>query len=423
MEIKRQAILVLAVANVIFTLGFGIIIPVLPYYSRNLGANAFYLGLLMASFSLMQFIFAPYWGRLSDRIGRKPVLAIGLAGFGISFIIFGLSTQLWMLFISRIVGGALSAGLFPASLALIADVAEPGERGKIMGWMGAASGLGIIIGPAICGVFVPFGMSAPFFVAGAIAIVTVLALYTVMPESRSVTIDMHAQKTSLLGSFMALGTSLKTPLGVFLLLSMAISFALACYEGTFSYFVMDKFHLLSDAASPIPVLATISRMTVDLSGPTVMAVIFTVMGIVGVVCQGLLVGKALKELKEEKTIIVGLTLAGIGLISIIFSPDLATLLLFTCLIGIGNGLVYPSLSSYVSSHTHRDSQGSMLGVMGSYNSFGRIIGPPAGGGAYDIDMSFPYISSAALLALGAISVVFIMRGRKSPAEEKEPVVA
>ncbi len=423
MEIKRQAILVLAVANVIFTLGFGIIIPVLPYYSRNLGANAFYLGLLMASFSLMQFIFAPYWGRLSDRIGRKPVLAIGLVGFGISFIIFGLSTQLWMLFISRIVGGILSAGIFPASFALIADVTEPGERGKIMGWMGAASGLGIIIGPALCGVFVPFGMSMPFFVAGAIAIITVAALYAVMPESRAVTIDMHVKKTSLLESFMALGTSLKTPLGVFLLLSMAISFALACYEGTFAYFVMDKFRLSSDVASAIPVLATFSHVTLDLSGPTVMAVIFTAMGVVGVICQGVLVGRTLKAFKEERTVIIGLALAGIGLISVVFSPDLVTLLLFTCLVGVGNGLVYPSLSSYVSNHTHKDSQGSMLGVMGSYNSLGRIIGPPTGGWAYDINMTFPYISSTVLLFLGAISVALIMRGRKTEQKEQELIIA
>jgi len=133
-----------------------------------------------------------------------------------------------MLFVSRIVGGILSAGIFPASFALIADITEPGERGKIMGWMGAASGLGIIFGPAVCGVFVPFGMSVPFFVAGVIALVTVAALYAVMPESRAVTIDMHAKKASIADSFRAVATSLRTPIGVFLLLTMLINFALAC---------------------------------------------------------------------------------------------------------------------------------------------------------------------------------------------------
>lgn len=420
MELKTRQIAILAVANVIFTLGFGIIIPVLPYYSRNLGADAFILGLLMASFSLMQFIFAPYWGMLSDRIGRKPVLAIGLVGFGLSFIIFGLSTQLWMLFLSRIVGGILSAGIFPASFALIADITEPGERGKIMGWMGAAAGLGIIFGPAICGVFVPFGMSVPFFVAGAIALVTVAALYVVMPESRAVTIDMHAKKASIADSFKAIVTSLRTPIGVFLLLTMLINFALACYEGTFSYFLMDRFHLSSEALSSVPMLAFLN-ISIDATGPTLMAFLFTAMGIVMLFGQGVLVGLTLKHLKEEKTVILGLLLSCAGLVAVLIAPDFVTLLLAACVIGIGSGLVMPSLSAYISNRTDKNTQGSALGVMGSYNSLGRIVGPPIGGFAYDVNMVFPYISSSILLALGALSVVVIMRGGKQ--EKVEPLVS
>lgn len=417
MELKRQQILILAIANVIFTLGFGIIIPVLPYYSRNLGADAFTLGLLMASFSLMQFIFAPYWGMLSDRIGRKPVLAIGLIGFGLSFIIFGLSTQLWMLFVSRIVGGALSAGIFPASFALIADISEPGERGKIMGWMGAASGLGIIFGPAICGVFVPFGMSVPFFVAGAIALVTVAALYVVMPESRAVTIDMHVQKTSIKDSFKAIVTYLRTPIGIFLLLTMLINFALACYDGTFSYFLMDRFHLSSETASTVPMLSFIN-FSMSATGPTLMAILFTAMGVVMLLGQGVLVGMALQYLKEEKTVIAGLLLSCAGLMAVLVAPDFILLLLAACVIGVGSGLVMPSLSSYISNRTDKNSQGSALGVMGSYNSLGRIVGPPVGGFAYDMNMAYPYISSAILLVMGALSVVFIMRGAKKIEAEK-----
>lgn len=420
MELKRQQILILAVANVIFTLGFGIIIPVLPYYSRNLGADAFTLGLLMASFSLMQFIFAPYWGMLSDRIGRKPVLAIGLLGFGLSFIIFGLSTQLWMLFVSRIVGGALSAGIFPASFALIADISEPGERGKIMGWMGAAAGLGIIFGPAICGVFVPFGMSVPFFVAGAIALVTVAALYVVMPESRAVTIDMHNKKATIADSFKAIVTSLRTPVGVFLLLTMLINFALACYDGTFAYFLMDKFHLASETASPVPILSAMN-ITMNVTGPTLMAVLFAAMGVVMLLGQGVLVGMALQKLKEEKTVIAGLLLSCLGLVAVLASPDFVMLLLSACVIGVGSGLVMPSLSSYISNRTDKDTQGSALGVMGSYNSLGRIVGPPVGGFAYDVNMIFPYVSSSILLALGALSVVFIMRSGKRLESEKVAV--
>jgi multidrug resistance protein len=417
MELKRQALLVLAVANVIFTLGFGIIIPVLPYYSRNLGADAFMLGLLMASFSLMQFIFAPYWGQLSDRIGRKPVLAVGLIGFGLSFIIFGLASSLWMLFLSRIVGGILSAGIFPASFALIADVVEPGERGKIMGWMGAASGLGIIFGPAVCGVFVPFGISVPFFVAGALALVTVAALYFVMPESRAVTIDMHKQKASLLSTLGTVWTSLKTPLGIFFLLSMGICFALSVYEGTFSYFIMDKFGLTEN-----PSMIAVLNGTMQSTGPTVMAILFTVMGIVSVLCQGVLVGATIKRLGEEKTTIVGLLLAAVGLVLVLVSPELVTMIISACLIGIGSGLVNPSISSLVSRRTDSEKQGSTLGVLGSYNSLGRIVGPPAGGWVYDMNLYMPYVSSAILLVMGAVAVIFISRGKKREEDQARVLI-
>ncbi len=151
-KLKSRQIVLLAAGAFIFTLGFGIIVPVMPYYANSLGAVAFDLGLLMATFSVMQFIFAPLWGRVSDRIGRKPVMMVGLLGFGLSFTITGLSSQpqmlaisemighftgltphIGVLFCSELVGGTLSAGIWPAVLAYIADITEPGERGDLMG--------------------------------------------------------------------------------------------------------------------------------------------------------------------------------------------------------------------------------------------------------------------------------------------------
>jgi len=172
---------------------------------------------------------------------------------------------------------------------------------------------------------------------------------------------------------------------------------------------MDRFHLTPDAASSVPLFSFLN-IYIDATGPALMSILFTVMGIVMLFGQGVLVGMALNRLKEEKTVIAGLLLSCLGLLAVLIAPDFVTLLLAACVIGVGSGLVMPSLSSYISSRTDKDSQGSMLGVMGSYNSLGRIAGPPVGGYVYDVNMIFPYISSSILLALGALSVIVIMRG-------------
>ena len=129
--------------------GFGIIIPVIPYFFRQLGGSSTALGFFMASYSIMQFIFAPIWGRLSDRIGRRPVLLIGLGGYGLTFILFGFANHLWMLFVIRIISGIISSATLPTAMAYIADITEESERSKGMGMMGAAMGMGMIFGPAI----------------------------------------------------------------------------------------------------------------------------------------------------------------------------------------------------------------------------------------------------------------------------------
>src|SRR5690625_2395126 len=143
--------------------GFGIIIPVLPFYAEELGASPAELGLLMAVYSLMQLLFAPMWGRISDRIGRKPVIMIGILGLSLSFFLMALSTELWMLFAARIIGGFLSSANMPTVMAYVADITSEEDRGKGMGIVGAATGLGFIFGPAVGGMFSIFSIDAPFY--------------------------------------------------------------------------------------------------------------------------------------------------------------------------------------------------------------------------------------------------------------------
>ena len=170
---NKHAIGVLFIILFLVMAGFGIVIPNIPYFIEALGGNSTVMGLFMASYSVMQFIFAPLWGRLSDRIGRRPVLLIGLGGYAITFFLFGFVSSLWMLFAIRILAGMISSATLPTAMAYIADITEEDERSKGMGMMGAAMGLGMILGPALGGLLGHQDFSLPFFAAGGLAFLAI----------------------------------------------------------------------------------------------------------------------------------------------------------------------------------------------------------------------------------------------------------
>jgi DHA1 family multidrug resistance protein-like MFS transporter len=395
MEIKAQQMLVLLTSMFIFTLGFGIVVPILGYFVKGMGATALDLGLLLALLSAMELIFAPFWGRVSDRVGRKLVMMIGLAGFGLCFIVLGFSTQLWMLYVAEFFGGMLTAGIWPASLAYIADITGQKERGRLIGMMGAASGLGYIMGPTISSVFSIWGLAAPFFGSAALAFMTLVLMLLWLPESRVPVAHAPACKRMLASA------ALSSSLGTLFFFTLFISFAIACIDSTMAYFIMDRFGLTSQPSS-IPVLS--GSMT--LTGPQVMGIVFTALGIIGALCQAVLVGKAMQRFGEEKTIVIGLVFLAIGMALLQLSSGLVSLIVFTGLMMVGASLVNPSINTLASKRTDADHQGAVMGMLGSFNSLGRVLGPLAGGFAYLISMSLPYLSSALIALLSAAALSF-----------------
>ncbi len=179
---QKGALPILFVVMFLVMIGFGIIIPVLPFYAEQIGASPTELGWLMAVYSLMQLISAPMWGRISDRIGRKPVLMIGIAGLTLSFFLQALSTKLWMLFAARILGGLLSSANMPTAMAYVADITTEDNRGKGMGVIGAATGLGFVFGPAIGGVFSKISLNTPFYLAGGFSFITLILVLLILKE-------------------------------------------------------------------------------------------------------------------------------------------------------------------------------------------------------------------------------------------------
>lgn len=362
----KKALPILFLVMFLVMVGFGIIIPVLPFYAEEVGASPTELGLLMAVYSLMQLLFAPMWGRISDRIGRKPVMLIGIAGLSLSFFLFAISTELWMLFAARILGGFLSSANMPTSMAYVADITSDEDRGKGMGIIGAAIGLGFIFGPAIGGVFAKTSLNTPFWIAGFVSLVTFLIVLLVLKESLP-----KEKRVDGSNSQQRPWKTVKEPIGILYFSSFFISFSLSGLEATFAYFAAARAGL--DATS--------------------LGYIFMIMGFAGAAVQGGLVGRLTKKFGEGKVIQTGIIVSVIGFSLILFIRDFLTAALFLTIFGIGNGVIRPSVSSLLTK-SNTSGYGGVTGMLSSFDSLGRILGPPLAGALYSIKIGLPYISGA-----------------------------
>lgn len=381
MNTKRALPILFAVMFLVMV-GFGIIIPVLPFFAEQLGATPAQLGWLMAVYSLMQFIFAPMWGGISDRIGRKPVMLIGIAGLSLSFFLFAVSTQLWMLFAARILAGFLSSANMPTTMAYVADVTTPENRGKGMGIIGAAVGLGFIFGPAIGGIFSKTSLSTPFFIAGTVSAITFLFVLFFLKESlppEKRTVRTPGTKESRWKAFSG-------PTSVLYILQFFVSFSLAGLEATFAYFAF-------------------TRAGID---TTNLGYIFMIMGLAGAIVQGGLVGRLTKKFGEGAVIQMGLVVSAIGFGLILLTNSFVTAAIFLTIFGLGNGVIRPSVSALITKRTEVG-QGSATGLLSSFDSLGRIAGPPIGGALYSMQIGLPYISGLIVSAIAFILYRFYMR--------------
>lgn len=381
MNTKRALPILFAVMFLVMV-GFGIIIPVLPFFAEQLGATPAQLGWLMAVYSLMQFIFAPMWGGISDRIGRKPVMLIGIAGLSLSFFLFAVSTQLWMLFAARILAGFLSSANMPTTMAYVADVTTPENRGKGMGIIGAAVGLGFIFGPAIGGIFSKTSLNMPFFIAGTVSAITFLFVLFFLKESlppEKRTVRTPGTKESRWKAFSG-------PTSVLYILQFFVSFSLAGLEATFAYFAFARAGI----------------------GTTNLGYIFMIMGLAGAVVQGGLVGRLTKKFGEGAVIQMGLVVSAIGFGLILLTDSFVTAAIFLTIFGLGNGVIRPSVSALITKRTEVG-QGSATGLLSSFDSLGRIAGPPIGGALYSMQIGLPYISGLIVSAIAFILYRFYMK--------------
>lgn len=373
-------LVIILVTVFIDLLGFGIIIPLLPFYAESFGATAFAIGLLGTSFSLMQFLFSPIWGRWSDRIGRKPIILLGLIGSCLSYLTLALATSLPILFLARIIGGIAGANI-PTAQAYIADVTTPENRARGMGLVGAAFGLGFIFGPAIGGVLSRVTPETPMWFASALCFANFVAAWFLLPESRVVTTS-----TKSLGRMAAFRHATTKPaLLLVLALYFIVTMAFSGFEATFALFSEARFGYT--AAS--------------------IGFLFAFIGFVLAVVQGVLVGRVVKRLGERRLVPLAIFAIAISIGMIPFVWNVPTLLVALGVLAVGMGFNSPSLSSMVSKLSDADDQGGTLGLASSLASLGRVVGPAWGGYLYDaFGMSTPYLSASALMFI-AFVVSFI----------------
>jgi multidrug resistance protein len=370
-------LLVIFLTVFIDLLGFGIIIPLLPFYAEHFGASALMVGLLSTSFSIAQFVFAPVWGRLSDRIGRRPVILIGLLGSAVSYALFAMATSLAALFVARTLAGVAGANI-PTAQAFIADTTTPETRARGMGILGAAFGLGFIFGPAIGGFLSHWGYAAPAWFASALSLANFGAALVLLPESR----PAHVADRSRPGRFEVLRRAVLRPhLPMVLVVYFLVLTAFASFEAMFALYSERRFGFTA---------ATIGYM-------------FAWVGVVLATVQGLLVGRVVKRVGERVVIPAAITVlaAALGLVPLAGSvPALGA----ACgLLALGMGFNSPSLLSAISQLADPRDQGSTLGVSQSLGSLARIIGPLWGGWVFDhVGIRFPFYTAGGLMLVACI---------------------
>jgi len=395
--LRKASLLALFLTIFIDLLGFGIVIPLLPFYARTFGASGTVIGLVMGIYSFMQFIFAPLWGRISDRKGRRPIILLSLLGSVVGYTIFALSQSLLWLGIARAVSGFAAASIGTAQ-AYAADITTPENRAKGMGLIGAAFGLGFILGPPIGGLLATVGLERgyhpnvlPGVFAAVLSFSSFCFAFFFLAESR--TERSEVRKRSWMPSVTLMRGNRPLQLTLFAMFLLILSFA--GMETTVTLHGRDRF---------------------DLS-PKQLGFLFGLMGVIVAIIQGGVIGRLTKWLGERKVVMIGATSLMLGLALVPPVHRALLLIPIAVLIAAGQGLCYPSLSSLVTKTSHSTEHGAALGLSASVGSLARMTGPLIGGILYDVGGSGAAFFTAAGIMFLALLVA--MRLQRLPLLEPE----
>ncbi|HIW31208.1 MAG TPA: MFS transporter [Candidatus Paenibacillus intestinavium] len=377
---NRGSILLLMINIFIIFVGIGLVIPILPKYMELLHINGSQIGLMVAAFSIAQLIFSPIAGRISDRLGRKPVIITGMIIFAMSEWMFGASNSIPLLFIARALGGVGAALIMPAVLAYAADITTKQERAQGMGFINAAITTGFIIGPGIGGFVAQYGVRIPFYGAAVAGLIAAIVTFIFLPArvevaDKDVNEALQEDKASI-PLWKQLALSVKEPYFMSLIIIFIASFGLANFETVFTLYMDDKFGF----------------STIDI------AYIITFGSIAGAVIQATAFGSILNKFGEFKVITTCLLASALFIVLTIFVHKYWLIFAVTFLVFLAMDILRPALGTLMSKMTTTE-QGYVAGLNSAYTSLGNIIGPIIAGMLYDINIDYPYLLAGVVLFL------------------------
>lgn len=388
----RAKLFVLGFTMFMVMVGFSILFPILPLFIKSeLGGSARDLGVIFALYSLVQFLCSPFWGIWSDKHGRKPAIMWGLLGIFLTFILIAASSQIWHLYIARIVGGLLTSAALPSVFSYAADITSQKQRGPAIGMIGGSMAMGIVFGPAIGGFFSKFAFTipyseiyisnlrTPFFVGAAMGIINLFLVLIFLRENEKNHIEPHSH----LGPFRRIAVAMGSNLRMYFVFALMISASFACLTSTFSLFAYQKHGV--DSAH--------------------IGIIFAVFGLFGALFQGLASGVLINKYGERILIKFGVPIMAGAFLLIAYAPDWLWFAVGGCFAGIANGMLFPSIASAISKGS-MVGQGGALGLFDSMEAMGRIFGPILGGYLFELrppeSWNWPYFAGALILAASIV---------------------
>ncbi len=413
----KQVLPIVFLTILLDLLGFGLVIPIAPFYAQHFGATPKVITLLGAAYSLMQLIFMPMWGRLSDRIGRRPVILMSVAVSCVGYLWFGLASQLWMLFAARILAGFGNANI-GAAQAIIADTTEPSERARGMGMIGAAFGIGFVLGPVFGGILGKIDLALPSYVAAGLGLINWIIAWIRLPETRDPE-HIEARKALPPG---ALLTLMKKPSVVRLLLvTFTVTTGFALMEQISGLFIQSIWVPTPDlsvteaisglftqqAWLPIPVKSLMAENVEQLhkQAAVLSTAVLAAVGLTMVIVQGGLIGRLVKRFGEGSLLRFGTMTLTVGLLGMAVVGTYGWypgMFIASIVLAFGSALNTPSATSLLSQHAKAEQQGGLLGVGQSMSAAGRVIGPVMAGALFEVEGRLPLLIGAVLTFIAFI---------------------
>lgn len=376
----RRLIIVMAILTITF-IGFGIIIPIMPEIVMNAATSNYELhnGAILATYSLVSLLVSPIWGGLSDKVGRKKIIVVGLLGFAISFLLFGLAIEnLVLMYIARALGGLFSGAVTSVIVAYVADITTAENRTKGMALVGISIGFGFMIGPSVGGMLSVISYTTPFYVASALAALTAMFAVFILKDSKTASERQGYKKQSRWKAFTG-------PTKYLYILAFFVTFTLAFIEATLQYFGIARFDVT----------------------PFQVGILFLICGLAGALVQGGIVRRKVKPGQEPAYIIGGLITSAVGFFLLLNAHSFWFACLSLTIFGIGNAIARPCVTSLITLKT-KVGQGLASGLSSSMDSLGRIAGPIIGSILFTVSIGLPYLV-AGLLCLSVIIFVQLFK--------------